>query len=129
MDRDVTIEGVSGGPMSLAAVPGGGFVVTGQSWAIGTNANGEVLWKYADLDPGATPKAYRRSEFHGVVPLTNGSILLCGVERTPEGSAALLTILNNAGQLAEKRLLQPPGPGEYSAVSFERFSDGMTASP
>jgi hypothetical protein len=126
MDRDVEIEGISGNAMSLAAVPGGGFVVAGYSWAVATNANGEVQWRYADLD--ADPKKYDQLQYHGVVPLSNGNILLCGVEQTPAGSAGLLTILNSAGQLVDKRLIQPPGPDKYEAVRFEhclRWDDGV----
>jgi hypothetical protein len=120
MDRDVVIEGLSGPATSLAATPGGGFVVTGSSWAVATDANGGVLWRYADRDAIATPKSYERPEFHGVVPLSNGNLLLCGINQTPKGSAALLTILNSAGQLVEKRLIQPAGPGTYYATRFDR---------
>jgi len=128
MGRDVVIEGISGNSMSLTAVPDGGFVLAGYSWAVATDANGGVLWRYADPDADPTHETYRQSEFHGVVPLNSGNILLCGVERTANESAALLTILNSAGHLVEKRLIQPPGPDKYAAVRFERclrWGDGV----
>jgi hypothetical protein len=48
MGRDVMIAGISGNAMSVTAVPDGGFVVAGSSWAVATDANGGVLWRYAD---------------------------------------------------------------------------------
>jgi hypothetical protein len=128
MDRDVAIEGLIGHATSLAVIPGGGFIVAGYSWAVATDANGGVLWRYADRDAAATPKSNGQSEYHGVVPLSNGNLLLCGISQTPNGSAALLTILNSAGQLVEKRLIQPPGPGTYYATRFDRclqWDDGI----
>jgi hypothetical protein len=128
MDRDVAIEGLIGHATSLAPTPGGGFVVAGYSWAVATDANGAVLWRYTDPDAAAIPKSYGQSEFHGVVPLSNGNILLCGIDQTPNGSVGLLTVLNSAGQLVEKRLIQPPGPGTNYAVRFDRclrWDDGI----
>lgn len=127
MGRDVVIDGITSGA-TLTALPGGGFVVAGDSWAVATDVNGGVLWRYPDRDLDPTAKTNPQSEFHGVVPLSNGDILLCGVERTGHDSAALLTKLNNAGQLVEKRLIQPPGPGEYHAARFDRcfrWDDGF----
>lgn len=59
--------------------------------------------------------------------LSNGNILLCGQE-LEDGSAALLTILDSAGRLVEKRLLQPSGPYKYGSVRFTRclrWDDGV----
>jgi hypothetical protein len=120
MDRDVEIAGISGNAMSLAAMPDGGFVIAGYWQAAATDANGAVQWRYPDPGADTTPKENNPSEFHGVVPLSNGNILLCGIERTSEGSVGMLTILNSAGQLVDKRFLQPSGPDKYFATRFDR---------
>jgi hypothetical protein len=125
---DVVIEGIYGQRMALTTLPRGGFVVAGYSWAVATDANGGVIWRYADPETGPTPNIGRGPQFHGVVPLSNGNILLCGQELYENDSAALLTILDSAGRLVEKRLLKPPEPEKYGAVRFERclrWDDGV----
>jgi hypothetical protein len=119
VSRDVPIDGLIGHASSLAAAPGGGFVVAGSSWAVATDANGRVLWRYADSDSDATQTS-NRSEFHGVVGLANGNTLLCGLKWTEHGSTGLLTILNSSGELVEKRLLAPAPPDAYIASALQR---------
>jgi hypothetical protein len=127
MDRDVSLEGLIGHATSLAAIPSGGFVVAGSAWAVATNANGEVLWKYEEPGPKEAPPR-SQSAFYGVVPLNNGNVLLCGSKQTGKQLGARLTILNSAGQLVEERLLQPPGPGNFYTAWFDRclrWDDGV----
>ena len=127
MGRDVVIDGFSGSHTSLAALPGGGFVVAGHESVVATNADGKVLWRYDEADAkGALPGP--QAEFLGVVPLSNGNVLLCGYKQSGKQLRALLTILDGAGHLVEERLLQPPGPGDSFLAKFNlcfRWGDGI----
>lgn len=125
--RDVHFEGLVGDPAAITSAPGGGFVVVGQAWAIGTDANGQERWRFTDSDPDAL-KAGNRAEYEGAVATSAGNTLLCGLEWTKHGTTGLLTILNSAGQLTEKRLVQPATPAQLDAVTIYRclrWGDGI----
>lgn len=129
LGRDVPIEGLTGRATSLVATPGGGFVVTGSTWAVATDSNGRVRWRYP-YSGSDVVKTADQSKFNSAATLNNGNTLLCGNERTAAGSAGLMVILNREGQLVEKRPMQPPGSGQYYAVRIDRcvrWDDGIAA--
>jgi len=93
------------------------------------------LWKYeAPLDEKLTLRspAFSHSEFHGVVPLANGNVLLCGEEHTTvDKVVALITVLSSTGDVVEERQEFTNGDDEYASSSVARcvqWDDGVALS-
>jgi hypothetical protein len=135
LDKQVWLGGLEGRATAIAKMPGGGFVIAGHlstGWAIATDANGTILWKYeAPLDDKLTlpSPAFSHSEFHGVVPLANGNVLLCGEKYTNVHKVvALITILGRTGEVVEERQEFANGDDDYTSSSVNRciqWNDGV----
>jgi hypothetical protein len=135
IERQVWLGGIEGRPTALAILPAGGYVIAGHlhtGWAVATDVQGTILWKYeAPLDESlALPSpAFSQSKFHGVVPLANGNILLCGEKYiNPHKIVALLTILSGNGQVLDERSDPTNGDHDDTSSSIERcvgWNDGV----
>ncbi len=103
IDQEVRLEGLNGTPQAIVRTSDGGFVIAGSwgnGWAAGTTSTGILRWKYTEPGP-LSPVA---SQFNGAVSLANGHVLLCGQHH----QQALVTILDESGQLIERRDVSPP---------------------
>jgi len=111
IDREVLVPGLSGKPNAMARLNNGRFVIVGAfgtAWAVGTDANGKLLWKYEEArDPQV--RLPDQSEFHGVVALANGGALLCGETSNKDHQAGigLIVIMSADGQVVERRNVFP----------------------
>jgi hypothetical protein len=111
IDREVLVPGLRGKPNAMARLNNGRFVIVGAfgtAWAVGTDANGKLLWKYEEArDPQV--RLPDQSEFHGVVALANGGALLCGETSNKDHQAGigLIVIMSADGQVVERRNVFP----------------------
>jgi hypothetical protein len=126
IDRQIWLGGIEGSATAMAKIPGGGFVVAGYQstgWAVATDAQGTILWNYvAPLDESLTlaSPGFSHSEFHGVVPLRDGNILLCGEKYVDvHKTVAWITILSKTGQLIEERNEFKNGDEDYTSSSID----------
>lgn len=114
VDREVRLEGVCGTPFAIVRTADGGFVIAGgcgDAWAAGTTSTGILRWRYGEPAPqNRSPVA---SYFKGAVALANGHVLLCGQHH----QRALVTILDETGQLVERRDISPPDGNAAISVS------------
>jgi len=125
IDREVRLEGMKGTPQAIVRTSDGGFVIAGSwgnGWAAGTTSTGTVRWRYADPESERSPVA---SGFNGAVALADGNVLLCGQHHRQ----ALVTILDENGQLVERRdILPPDGNAAIFLSSIHqclRWNDGV----
>jgi hypothetical protein len=135
IDKQVWVEGLDGHVKAIARSSSGGFVVAGYlgtGWAVATDAQGNALWKYVsplDEDLVLPSPAFSHSEYHGVVPLANGNVLLCGEKYTKaHHTVASITILNGMGELIEERQEFTNEDRDYTSSSIYRcvrWNDGV----
>jgi hypothetical protein len=135
IDRQVWLGGIEGRPTAITKLSDGGFAIAGHlstGWVVATDAQGEIRWKYvAPLDENLIlpSPAFPHSEFHGLVPLANGNILLCGQKYTNvHKTVAMITILSSTGQLLEERAEFTNGDEDFTTSSIDhciRWNDGV----
>jgi len=124
IDQEVRLEGMEGTPQAIIRTSDGGFVIAGSwrdGWAAGTTSTGTLRWKYTE--PGS--RSTVSSVFSGAVSLANGDVLLCGEHH----QQALVTVLDERGQLVERRdVLPPDGNAAIFLSSIHqclRWNDGV----
>jgi hypothetical protein len=109
---------------AIARTRDGGFVVTGiglAAWVVATDREGNVLWQYKDPvdDLNHTiSQSVPQTEFHGAVPMANGSTLLCGTKYKSGDTDNLLVILDSHGKVVEKRVEVPNGDSSLVYSGF-----------
>ena len=134
LEREVFLKNDRGAAMQpnvLVRSDDGGFVVAGsitatkQGWATKVAANGKVLWNYyRDLqqeDQAAFAGHFVRPEYHGAVPMPDGSVYLCGDLPHPIGTSPLLTHLDAQGKLIAEQLVNPKNLTTQSRVHIHHF--------
>jgi hypothetical protein len=108
VNRKVLLKDINLQPNAVTRSADGGFVIAGvrgRASAVGTTADGTLIWTYEDPRDEQVKSPFQ-SKFNGVVSLTDGRILLCG-EKTTTGHTGLLTILDKTGNVLEQRLELP----------------------
>lgn len=122
IDREVLVPGVRGKPNAMARLNNGSFIIVGAfgtAWAVGTDANGKLLWKYDEArDPQV--RLPDQSEFHGVVALANGGALLCGQTSNKDHQAGigLIVTMSADGEVVERRTVFPNEDQTTPAAAF-----------
>jgi hypothetical protein len=125
IDREVLVGGLHGKPNAMARLNNGSFVIVGAfgtAWAVETDANGKLLWKYEEArDPQV--RLPDQSEFHGVVALVNGGTLLCGETSNKDHQAGigLIVIMSADGQVVERRNVFPNEDQTTPASAFRAY--------
>jgi hypothetical protein len=108
VDRQVLLNDVAGKPTAIIRKSDGTLIVAGvrgTAWALGANADGDILWQFEYPREKAARTEYQ-SKFNGAVSLENDRVLFCG-EKTTQGSIGLITILDNNGHVVEERTGEP----------------------
>ncbi|OAM52091.1 hypothetical protein A7981_00965 [Methylovorus sp. MM2] len=112
---------------SMSPAKGNGYFITGyiggrQAWGAYLNDEGEEKWSYTvptDIPPENThySHAWRASQYHGAISLSNGQSILCGHKNVGEETKplvkGLLTKLDEKGNLIDQRLLTPEGDEKF----------------
>lgn len=124
IDREVIFSEFRGAPTAITRLTGGELVVTGKArtaWVFATDSQGALLWKYQDpVDERNSVQAQSQTEYHGMVPLANGNVLLCGQRNFEIGQKNLILILDRKGHVVEQRE-EVPGNGWLTPMSnFEK---------
>jgi hypothetical protein len=126
VEREVLLP-ITGEAKAIVRLADGGFVIAGRrgtAWAVRTNASGGMLWKYVEPPDERLkiPFSLGQSEFDGVVPLENGTLLFCGGKNTPEHltGVGFLVILDGDGKLIEQRQLMPSGDRPYRSAGIDQ---------
>lgn len=109
VEREIFIPNVKPRVDAIARMPDGGFVVSGvgpSAWVLATDSHGAVRWRFTDpidssMDTGS--QSVPQSEFHGVVSLATGNILLCGGKYESGHTQSELLILDRNGIVMERR--------------------------
>jgi len=120
VERQTLVPGPKGSPNAIARTEAGELIVAGgrfTAWAFGASADGKLLWKYEEAHDD-TIKTQYHGEFKGVVPLSSGNTLLCGETQSRSGGG-LIVVLDQSGQLVERRTLFPNDEPKYFTASFE----------
>ncbi len=123
--REVTLEsGRAIRPTSITRMLGG-YVITGSAsfsfgWVVRTDEAGNVLWRYTDPGGASVKLRVQSPTFNGVVPMPDGSVLLCG--NKPEDQrgrrAGLISVLDKSGQLLKQQVLYPNSDESFAPSSL-----------
>lgn len=122
IDREVLVPGLHGRPNAMARLNNGSLLIVGAfgtAWAVGTDANGKLLWKYEEArDPQI--RLPEQSEFYGVLALENGGALLCGWTSNKDHQAGigLIVIMSAEGRIVERRNVFPNDDPTTPASAF-----------
>jgi hypothetical protein len=121
IEKEHFVQGPGGDVRAIARIDDEHFVIAGVrgvGWAVGAGAAGDLTWVYKEpFDPQV--KTQYQSEFHGVVPMPDGHVLLCGENSTNEFGAGLITILDAEGNLIERRTVFPNDDRKNWGSSFQ----------
>jgi hypothetical protein len=122
IDREHFVQGPGGDARAIIRVADGHLVVAGVGgvgWAFGAGPVGNITWIYKEpVDPQV--KTHYQSEFHGVVPLADGHVLLCGEGySTNDFQVGLITVLDGEGHLIERRTVFPNDDTKNWGSSFQ----------
>jgi hypothetical protein len=125
VDRQIWLDEFDGIATAAAKTATGDLVVSGYkraAWAVVTNAQGSVLWKYIEPfnESIALSSQIPESEFHGVVPLQNGNFLFCGKRASKLGKAALIMIFSSDGRIIEERAGFSNGTDKLTSSNIAR---------
>jgi hypothetical protein len=113
VDSEIFIPDVKSRVDAIARMRDGGFVVTGiglTAWVVATDSHGNLLWQYNDPFDDKNPtisQSVPQTEFHGAVPLANGNVLFCGTKYKSGRTDNLIVVLDNKGQLVDRRVQVP----------------------
>jgi len=134
IDRQMWVDDIDGSVTAIAQNRHGDLGIAGYraaAWAVSTDDQGKVLWKYEEPVDEALAREHPNattSEFHGVVPLANGNFLLCGHKGRAFRSTALVMIIDRTGHVVEQRmgfLEGDPGHTSSSVMRCFRWDDGV----
>jgi hypothetical protein len=124
IEREVVLRGDSMEPHAVIALDDG-FVVAGErghAAVVRVDAAGRLEWRYEDPTPDNATHQFR-SKFTGIVPLADGTLLLCGEKDTPAPDETngvgvqphgLVVLLDPDGTLRSSTVLDPEeGAGSW----------------
>lgn len=110
-------------PNVITRADGGGFILAGGPWAIKTDSDGKVLWRYV--------RDKFRADYTGAVAMPDGTTYLCGnisVDVRNEYKPTILTHLDASGLLINEQIFTPQNRTEHGLSYFDscvEWGDGI----
>jgi hypothetical protein len=102
-------------PNIITRANDGGFILAGRPWAIKTDSDGKVLWRYV--------RDKFRADYTGAVEMPDGTTYLCGNMYIPDAGKeykpTILTHLDASGLLLNEQIIVPQKKTEHGLSYFD----------